>query len=1016
MKAPISGITLTASRRRFDIHSVQQSSQFSILESRLQNAIQRLDQQQLASAEGMAHLTRDVNSLGRNTNRRLARSDARTKRQFAIARQEADARHSKTDTTLKNQYDAWKNDHNIQKVLSSLEFPQMNERQSNIHDVTPGTVEWIFLSQAELDKRNKPLNWKPFYSFQPTWDNFGEWLRSSDSTFWICGKLGSGKSTLMASLMGTYRGRVKEALQEWSATSQVHLFSYFFWRPGSELQKSTSGLLRSLLYQVFQAEQDSILSVLSKMSIDITNLPLWNERTLSQVLVAALSTLCVPCCIFIDGLDEFLGDYDHLLDVISNLQHLKNVKVCVSSRPEVQLRNRLDDCKQLRLQDLNYHDISVFVKQRLDRVASRLQGIDRSTNLHHLISHEADGVFLWAVLVTQALIDGASTADDADTLRKRIEMMPRHIEGLFHNMLGAIDELHKDSLAFYMKILLTFGNALDPLEISRLISIAVVTAARAEGAVIWDKSFVDLCKDTEAQIIGHSAGMIEIRQRMFTGYLDEEEWHSSEQWFIIKDFDDIVEKSSPCKSCIRNESAKTTQPFPPVLKYEANYPYWVHRSAYDFINNPVNLEKSGLNMMSTQECYRRVFRAATRYMRSAPSTVPLAGNRLYDILQVLQFHWVVEPSLIMELTSEVHSTVLHMNHEEFTNSIGLEGELALHYRFWTFCKGSLFDEYGLCQVSTIPLALLTLCLLYSHNGPWVSGYKLAWKISKRIIWLASYLQLTPLDLSTSVRVIKHVNPVDNFMISYNSLAKDEESQNYVIELFTIMNFAKTLEMFWRDCAPSSGNSRTHSARLNSSREKKYRAETLRRLHQIAGATNLYIEIADENPRLSLQLAAQLLPHCMGPDENDDENQAYMPQWDHPGTEKGLRLICMPWRKDKRESNDGYLPEKLQENHRFIMVELRLATSKALLGSLATPKTKLVINPIHGMARRSMPQINAKLSDLEQYRQMIIDDIRANEQGLSSSDQLFALTCAKLYLLPLLKSIHCEYTSPTWESP
>jgi hypothetical protein len=150
---------------------------------------------------------------------------------------------------------------------------------------------------------------------------------------------------------------------------------------------------------------------------------------------------------------------------------------------------------------------------------------------------------------------------------------------------------------------------------------------------------------------------------------------------------------------------------------------------------------------------------------------------------------------------------------------------------------------------------------------------------------------------------------------------------------------------------------------------------------------------------------------MGPDENDDENQAYMPQWDHPGTEKGLRLICMPRRNDEGEG-DGYLPSRLQEIHRFIMVEPRPATSKALLGSLATPKTKLVISPRHGMARRLMPQINAKLSDLEQYRQMIIDDIRANEQGLSSSDQLFALTCAKLYLLPLLKSIHCEYTSPT----
>jgi hypothetical protein len=57
-------------------------------------------------------------------------------------------------------------------------------------------------------------------------------------------------------------------------------------------------------------------------------------------------------CLFIDGLDEYQGDYDDLLDLLFQLQQPDHVKSCVSSRPETNVRARLKACDQLRFEEL----------------------------------------------------------------------------------------------------------------------------------------------------------------------------------------------------------------------------------------------------------------------------------------------------------------------------------------------------------------------------------------------------------------------------------------------------------------------------------------------------------------------------------------------------------------------------------------------------------------------------------------------------------------------------------------
>lgn len=95
-----------------------------------------------------------------------------------------------------------------------------------------GTYEWIF-----EDGRT----------------SFSGWARSEESLFWITGKAGSGKSTLMRLL--SEHEETQDLLQEWAGSSEVVLLSFFFWNAGNTMQKSQIGLMRALLHQLLDQSE-----------------------------------------------------------------------------------------------------------------------------------------------------------------------------------------------------------------------------------------------------------------------------------------------------------------------------------------------------------------------------------------------------------------------------------------------------------------------------------------------------------------------------------------------------------------------------------------------------------------------------------------------------------------------------------------------------------------------------------------------------------------------------------------
>ena len=219
-------------------------------------------------------------------------------------------------------------------VLDSLFFPDFKARKESVDAAHTNTFKWIFEEQHSGSDHS--------------WHDFGDWLRNGSTIYWIHGKAGSGKSTLCSFLDD--HPDTNRLLKEWTTGMDLYHISFFFYvRAENDLQKTTQGLLRSLFYQLGHQDAAFIDDLHNMVEIRDNRVPSWTEDTLIQGLVKTLTKSSKMFFILIDGLDEFVGDSDKLVELCHDLQRLTNVKLCVSSRSQQPYRQAFAECAQLRL-------------------------------------------------------------------------------------------------------------------------------------------------------------------------------------------------------------------------------------------------------------------------------------------------------------------------------------------------------------------------------------------------------------------------------------------------------------------------------------------------------------------------------------------------------------------------------------------------------------------------------------------------------------------------------------------
>jgi serine/threonine protein kinase len=342
------------------------------------------------------------------------------------------------------------------KILECLRFHGMSTRHEQISAAHGKTFEWIFHDTDTQEKRS--------------WYNFSEWLRKDAGIYWINGKAGSGKSTLMKFIVNHHK--TSENLRYWSKQSPLTMASSFFWDSGMQIQRSIPGLLRTLLYTIMEDDLESMSTVFpdrwKRIKARDGGLGSWSIAELVDGLHLAILDSTKKFCFFIDGLDEYDGGSEEL-HLIFSLSTKANVKICVTSRPWVVFEQFFEGQPSLRLQDLTAGDIRLYVTETFNEewifsLLRQQKPLD-AEKLVLDITDKASGVFLWVRLAVNSLLNGLLDGDDMANLRRRLDEVPPELEDLYWHMLNGINQRYKAQAS---RVFLLVQTASEPLSLLSL--------------------------------------------------------------------------------------------------------------------------------------------------------------------------------------------------------------------------------------------------------------------------------------------------------------------------------------------------------------------------------------------------------------------------------------------------------------------------------------------------------------------------------------------------------------------
>jgi hypothetical protein len=426
-----------------------------------------------------------------------------------------------------------------QMVLKSLCFKTMKARHSAISGAHARTFEWIFKDYSPLTSHSH---------------EFAEWLRMKNGIYWIMGKAGSGKSTLMKFICQD--ARTRKSLDTWAYGRNLVIAKYFFWNAGTKLQKSQEGLLRSLLFEILRQCPELISKTCSKrleFTFSHDEPAFWTRMELLDVF-NQLKECSVPAkfCFFIDGLDEYDGDdLDELIKVLQDLASLPNVKLCVSSRPWYSFRDAFGKERDrfLKLEDLTREDIRFYVNDKLEEY-SRFRALkakdSRYLELIHEIAEKAQGVFLWVFLVVRSLLRGLTYADRISDLQRRLRLLPQSLEEYFKQMLDSVEEVYQKQTAETFQVALLAEGSFSVITFSFLDEEDPNFAFNLKVEPMGDEEVISRREEIERRLDGRCKGLLEVMQsgnsHTFSEYRVEFLHRTVRDFLLTKDMQHVLEE------------------------------------------------------------------------------------------------------------------------------------------------------------------------------------------------------------------------------------------------------------------------------------------------------------------------------------------------------------------------------------------------------------------------------------------------------------------------------------------
>lgn len=373
------------------------------------------------------------------------------------------------------------------ECLRSLQFD--NSRYDKIANEHEGSFEWIW-------KHNEYKSWS-----------------ASDTSrlFYIQGKPGSGKSTLMK-----YFNRNLQRKD--SAAQQAIVARFFYSFRDGEPQRSHYNMLLSILYEILHQDEGFFYhQCQAEYRAQQRKEPpsTWDYGSLKRMLKSLQNYRTNKrYYLTIDAIDESEPDDRRdilglLFDLCSKMKH-SVVKVFMASRPVAQLESRRDQFHNfIKLDAETRSDIYNYAQ-------SQLYGLNSTELLTQATTHileNAQGVFLWVKLISERLIEAHEEGYSEEELFRLLKQLPTELEDLYKLMLEKMEH-NNASLLYGAKMFQFILFARRPLTVDEVLhALGILNTADSDSKFIpSDALFEKHIPASDRIILSGGGNFLELRE------------------------------------------------------------------------------------------------------------------------------------------------------------------------------------------------------------------------------------------------------------------------------------------------------------------------------------------------------------------------------------------------------------------------------------------------------------------------------------------------------------------------
>ena len=299
------------------------------------------------------------------------------------------------------------------------------------------------------------------------------------------------------------------------------LAAFFFNARGNELEKSPTGLFRTLLHRLCQrisALRDLVVKTYVEKCRLMNTGWQWQLSELKELLASAVTSSVLgkrSLLLFVDALDEC--DLAATQSVIQFFEDLtsssiaegSNFNICLSSRywPILRIRN----CFVARVELENEGDINRYIEEHLDLPQVYDDEFEVLDRLRTKIRKRAKGTFLWVVLVIRELLNASVAGATLGELRSIVQKVPQDLGELYQHQLQSTKTEDRERM---LRLLQLVFYAQQPLSATEL-RYALAFGCKAYSSYgEWSQSseFVGSDDQMENRVREHSKGLIEVVQ------------------------------------------------------------------------------------------------------------------------------------------------------------------------------------------------------------------------------------------------------------------------------------------------------------------------------------------------------------------------------------------------------------------------------------------------------------------------------------------------------------------------